>query len=230
LQEEQNRVNARLNELETKAIRSQMNPHFIFNSLNTLQHFILEENFSKSNLYLTKLSSLLRRLIESSLSDLVSLSDEVEILTSYIEIESMRFDNSFRYEVKTDVRQPEEIYIPFMLVQPFVENAIWHGLLPKKGDRFVSVHFSELDKDSIVCVVEDNGIGRRNTTDGKNPFKRKSVAIEFIRQRLELLQKSTGIASSVEITDTKDALGNVSGTKVVVKIPKLKYENPHHNY
>jgi two-component sensor histidine kinase len=229
-QKEKNRVSARLNELETKAVRMQMNPHFIFNSLNTLQHFILEENFQKSNLYLVKLSKLLRRLLESSISDFISLSEETDILASYLEIESMRFDNSFRYEIKTEVQQPDAVYIPFMLIQPFVENAIWHGLLPKKGDRSLTIRFSEPDPDRILCEVEDNGLGRQDGFKGNHAFKRKSLGVDFIKQRLELLEKSTGIASGLEIIDRKDEEGNALGTQVKLLIPKLKYENTHDHY
>jgi hypothetical protein len=220
-QKETNRLNARLNELETKAIRTQMNPHFIFNSLNTLQRFILEEDIATSNIYLTKFSKLLRKLLESSTSDTISLKEEMDILNSYIEIEKLRFDNSFEYEITCNIERPESVYVPFMLVQPFVENAIWHGLLPKKGERFLVVKFSNLDEKRILCVIEDNGVGRNYSAKHKDPLKKKSLAIEFIKQRLELLEKSTGTACSFKIIDKNKETHLGEGTIVEIIIPKL---------
>jgi hypothetical protein len=227
-QKERNRINALLNEFETKAIRTQMNPHFIFNSLNTLQSFILEEDIENSNLYLTKFSSLLRKLIESSVSDSISLVEEIDILNRYIEIEKLRFDHSFDYQIFAEIPQPESVFVPFMLVQPFVENAIWHGLLPKKGNCFLSVKFSELDKERIKCIVDDNGLGRQPSTK-QHTIKKRSLATEFIRQRLELLEKSTGISCGFRIIDKKDAAGNSLGTTVEVIIPKLTPDDTYRN-
>lgn len=108
-----------------------------------------------------------------------------------------------------------------MLVQPFVENAIWHGLMPKQEGRLLTVTFSDLDEKRILCVVEDNGVGRNFKQKEKNPLKKRSLAIEFISQRLELLKKSTGIECTVAFIDKKDEAGNSLGTKVDIVIPKL---------
>ena len=198
INKEKSELKARLIELETRAIRTQMNPHFIFNSLNTLQRFILEDEKEKSYTYLIEFSRLLRKLLESSESDTISLKEEIEILTAYLEIEKLRFDNSFEYKINSEMEQMEQVYIPFMLVQPFAENAIWHGLLNKKGLRLLTVSFKRLDERRIVCEIDDNGVGRDFKTNNVDPIKKKSLALDFIKQRLELLEQSTGIKMFIE--------------------------------
>lgn len=218
LQEE---LENRMLELETKAIRTQMNPHFIFNSLNTLHRFILESDLEHAEKYLTKFSKLLRKLMESSTTDKIVLAEEIDILKGYLEIEKMRFAHSFEFEIKCDVNEINEVYIPFMLIQPFVENAIWHGLIPKEGNRMISITFTKEDENKILCVVDDNGVGREEAKKRKDPLKKKSLAIDFIKQRLELLSQIKGIKCGFTITDKKDTNQNNIGTKVEILIPIL---------
>jgi hypothetical protein len=219
-QKEKNRIEALLNELETKAIRTQMNPHFIFNALNTLQSFILEEDIESSNKYLTKFANLLRKLIESSVSDTISLSEEIDILNRYIDLEKMRFGSSFDYQLKCEVPEVSKVFVPFMLVQPFVENAIWHGLLPKKGLCLLSISFMMLNENTIICLVDDNGVGRSANLARSNG-KKRSLALEFIRQRFELLEKATGTRCGYQIVDKKDDSGKSLGTLVEITIPVI---------
>lgn len=219
-QKVKNRVDARLNELETKAIRSQMNPHFIFNSLNSLQRFILEDDKVNAYAYLIEFSTLLRKLLESSEADSIPLKEEIDILNSYLRIESLRFANSFQYEVVCYIENMEQVNIPFMLVQPFAENAIWHGLLHKSNDRRLSISFTNVDDRRLRCTVDDNGVGRNGLAD-RGTIKKKSLAIDFIRQRLDLLEKTTGITCSFKIIDKKDDLQNSLGTTVEIIIPKI---------
>lgn len=220
-EKEKSRMRARILDLETKALRSQMNPHFVFNALNTLQRFILEDNKEKSYTYLIELSRLLRKLLESSESDTISLAEEREILNAYLEIEKLRFDNAFEYRVETDIAQPELVFIPIMFIQPFAENAIWHGLLNRKGLRLLNIRFTNLDEKRILCEVDDNGVGRDFKTKNTDTIKKKSLAIDSIRQRLELTRQSTGIECSLEIIDKKDNQGNSLGTTVKVILPKI---------
>ncbi len=221
LQQEKNNLNVRLNELETKAIRSQMNPHFIFNSLNTLQRFMWEEDITKANDYLIKFSKLLRKLLESSANDTISLMEEIDILSTYIEIEKLRFDNTFEFKISNEIPNPEKVHIPLMLVQPFVENAIWHGLLAKQGHRLLTIHFSPINERSLLCRVEDNGVGRQNSLKRHDPFKKKSMALDFTKQRLEMFEKATGIACYFEVKDLMTADGIGCGTRVEIIIPIL---------
>ncbi len=217
---EKDQLNAHMNALETKAIRTQMNPHFMFNSLNTLQRFILEQDFDNAHIYLTKFSRLLRKMLESSTAEVISLTEEISILGHYLELENLRSDNSFEFKINNSVPNSENTFIPIMLIQPFVENAIWHGIMAKKENRKLSIHFTELDAQRIQCVVDDNGVGREESLKHKDPFKKKSLATEFIKQRLELIQKSGGIPCSFEIIDKKDESLKSLGTTVVITIPK----------
>lgn len=218
----QNRVKARLLELETRAIRMQMNPHFMFNSLNTLQRFILESDFQKSYTYLTMFSKLLRRLLESSDSESITLEEEMEILNTFVEIEKLRFGNAFNFVMITSVKEPGKVKIPFMLIQPLIENAIWHGLLPKKGEKKLSVTFSEIDATRLLCMVEDNGVGRQKSAVQNDTSKKKSLALEFIKQRLDIQQKITGIKSYLKIIDKQNDEGAAEGTLVEIIIPVIK--------
>jgi hypothetical protein len=214
-------INNKIHELEVKHLKSQMNPHFIFNSLNTLQRFILEEDTSNAHDYLTKFSGLLRKMLESSTSDSILLSEEIQIINHYIEVEKIRFRNSFEYKIVVHTKDPERIKVPFMLIQPFVENAIWHGLMPKTGERLLTIVFSDLDAERILCTVDDNGVGRNYKNKEINPLKKRSLAIEFISHRLELLKKATGIECSIAFKDKTDDSGNSQGTTVAITIPKL---------
>jgi len=219
--QEQIELANRLLELETKAIRTQMNPHFVFNSLNTLHRFILETRMEDAEKYLTKFSILLRKLIESSTSDKITLQEEIEILQGYLAIEKMRFSNSFEYEIKVDIKHTNEIYIPFMLIQPFVENALWHGLMAKKGDRTLIIEFKRLDALRVLCVVEDNGVGREAAAANRDPLKKKSLAIDFIRQRMELFKKTKGIECGFKVFDKKNEINQSLGTKIEITLPIL---------
>ncbi len=220
-EKENNQMQARLNEMEIKAIKSQMNPHFIFNSLNTIQRFILEEDLKNAHSYLTKFSKLLRKLLESGVADTISLVEEIDILNKYLEIEKLRFDNSFEYIVCSELNNPERIQLPFMLVQPFAENAIWHGLLPKNGIRKLEIKFLPFDEKRIMCIVEDNGIGREYAAKQIDSLKKKSLAIDFVNQRLDLLGKMKGTNCFVKIIDKKSEKQMSLGTKVEILIPIL---------
>lgn len=215
-----NELNIRLIELESKAVRSLMNPHFIFNSLNTLQRFILESDLENAESYLTKFAKLLRKLIESSAIDKISLEDEINILTGYLEIEKLRFKNAFDFKIVSDIEK--EINIPFMLIQPFVENALWHGLIPKKEMGHLTITFTQKDEQSLICIVDDNGLGREAAAQRKDPLKGRSLALELIKQRLELMTRSTGIEYSYIVTDKMDTELKSLGTKVEIIIPILK--------
>lgn len=220
VEREKHRLNARLIELETRAIRTQMNPHFVFNAMNALQGFILDDDKQKASVYLIEFSSLLRKLLESSEADTVSLKEEIDILGAYLKVEELRFDNLFSYEIISSLTQMENIYIPFMMVQPFSENAIWHGLLHKKGERRLKVSFSDIDEKRLLCEIDDNGVGRGYKSDTEKTAKKKSLAIDFTRQRLHLIKQATGIEGSIEIIDKKDEQGNSLGTTVKIIIPK----------
>ena len=148
--------------LELKALRAQMNPHFIFNSMNSIQHFSLQNDYVNANKYLTSFSKLLRLILQQSEHARISLEREIEILELYLAIEALRLGNNFTYciEVEVDL-ETEAVQIPSMLVQPFVENALKHGLSAKQGNRNIHISFACNDDKYIICTVTDNGIGRQ---------------------------------------------------------------------
>jgi hypothetical protein len=210
-------------EQEIKVLKAQMDPHFIFNSLNTILQFIVVKENEKAELYLTKFSKLIRKMLESNMNESIRLSDELDILKKYLEIESLRFDTQFSPVIEIDKAiDPAHTYISHMLIQPFVENAIWHGLLLKKGDKNLSIKFELINEKTLLCIVDDNGVGRNKVASAKLLNKNKPLAINFIKQRLELLSKMHNQSYSVEIIDKVTEKNEREGTRVEIKIPILK--------
>jgi uncharacterized membrane-anchored protein YhcB (DUF1043 family) len=223
MEKEKNQLRNNWYEQQNRVLRAQMDPHFMFNSLNTIQQFIIIQDNEKAQLYLTKFSRLLRMILETNAREKITLSDEIWIINTYLEIESLRFNNVFRYQIalKGEIR-PEEIYIPPFLVQPFVENAIWHGLLPKDGSKELQVEFERRAENILSCVIDDNGVGRKAEGAESAAQAKRSFAISFIRQRLQLMGKLYGETYGVQITDKTNAAGESLGTRVTVTIPILK--------
>lgn len=227
---EQGRINKMIAELETRALRAQMNPHFIFNSLNAIQESILTKQFDVAYKYLNKFSRLLRNVLESSAQSYIRIEKEIEILNLYLELESLRFDEQFEYQIKVDDSEEDitELFIPSLMVQPFVENAIWHGLMQKEGRRKVSIHFS-FDEHSITCRIKDNGIGRTaaQKISRKKRRNHQSMALQLIRDRLELIQQQNEKSTSIQINDLYDSENCARGTEVNIRVPNdLIPENP----
>jgi len=212
----------KFHEMEIRTLKAQMNPHFIFNALNSIQQLIMQNDNDAAQKYLSKFSKLIRRLLESNHHDNLSLRDEVDLLNRYLDIESLRFGNSFSYEVSLiGILNPDNFFIPHLLVQPFVENAIWHGLLPKQGEKRLHVRFQILDEERISCIIEDNGIGREQSGQRAQTFKKKSLALSYVRNRLELLSHTLQRDCSVQIQDLKNEKNEAIGTRVEVIIPRL---------
>jgi hypothetical protein len=222
IEKEKNDLINRAYEQEIKTLKTQMNPHFIFNALNTIQQFIMVNENDKAQLYLSKFSRLIRKILESSTSDSINLEDEIRLLNGYIEIEAMRFSNVFEYKISISEQVANmEVHIPHFIIQPFVENAIWHGLLPKKGTKALHVTFDIIDEKTLACTVEDNGIGRTLSAGNRVLNKEQSLATEFVQQRLDLLSRNTGKRYGIFIIDKADEHGESEGTKVVINIPIL---------
>ncbi len=223
-EEEKFILNSKLHELEIKVIKAQMNPHFLFNSLNSIQQFIIINENEKAQYYLSKFSKLVRKLLESTTKENISLAEEIDILKGYLELESLRFNNVFNYAVIVGKGiDASTTFIPHFLVQPFVENSIWHGLLAKDGDKTITISFDLVDSQTIICTIDDNGIGR-NKNDSKQTNDKKSLAINFIQQRLDLINKMAGMEFKMNITDKVDEQGKSLGTKVTITLP-LKTKN-----
>jgi hypothetical protein len=216
----ENKLKIRLYNLEIKAMKAQMNPHFIFNSLNSIQYLILANENDNAYRYLTKFSKLVRMLLESNEKETLPVDTEVEILKRYLEIEALRLKDSFSYEINIHPSVEITKKIPHMMIQPFVENAIWHGLMFTKVDRRLSISFSQKNEWEIECIVEDNGIGiNKNAEMKKESRAEKSLATEFIRERLQLFSNTMGRSYSFSITDKSESGLGETGTVVRICLP-----------
>lgn len=215
------RVNAR-NELKNQlllvqqqALSSQMNPHFIYNAMNSIQRFIMKQEKMEAYKYLEKFGSLIRRMMEQSSQEEISLEEEMDTLKIYLSLEALRFDEAFQYSVSADeALDPEDVQLPPMLIQPYVENAIWHGIVEKGAEGRVSIHFAR-QGDQLVCTVEDNGVGRAHSSQKKSKVHR-SFGMSKTANRLELLSQKRKALYSMYITDLPEGK---SGTRVRVTIP-----------
>ena len=208
-------------ELEQKALQLQMNPHFVFNSLNAIQNFVLSNNTDKAVNYLAKFSHLMRMILANSTVSHISLKDELQAITYYMELEKLRFDDKFDYEIKIDPDiDPGFILIPPMLLQPYIENAIIHGFVNSPHPGRLEITLKLLSPQSLHCVILDNGIGREKATEirAQSGIKRQPRGMIITQERLEILNKQGQKNYAVNVTDLKDENGNASGTRVDLTI------------
>jgi len=211
-----------LAESQLMALRAQMNPHFVFNCLNSIQECIVTQKYGEASLYLNKFSKLFRSVLNNSGKVMVTLAEEIEVLDLYLTLEHMRFEKSFDYSIHTDEDlEADEILIPSMLLQPYVENALWHGLMHKEGDRKLCIFFNKEEDDTFKCVIEDNGIGRKKALELKEQQSKTkrhvSKGMSISKDRIELLQKQ-GQHAHLYIVDKYNEAGEAAGTKVVVEL------------
>ncbi|NTW32047.1 MAG: histidine kinase [Bacteroidetes bacterium] len=214
-------IEKQLFDLEQKSLRLQMNPHFIFNSLNSIQSFIVNNDSDKAIHYLAKFAQLMRLILSNSSEPFVPIKDELKALTYYMEIENLRFGNKFEYSIKIDPEIDDDfIGIPPMVIQPYVENAILHGIIHKKGKGKISISFTMQDE-SLICHVEDDGVGREKSAELKanSGLKHKSKGMIITKERLEILNKQVKGRISVNVMDLKNKDGFPVGTKVEIIIP-----------
>ncbi|UGS20743.1 sensor histidine kinase [Flavobacterium cyclinae] len=210
-----------VNKSKLKAIKSQMNPHFFYNALNTLQSFILSNEKRLAIDYLSKFSNLTRTILEMTEKDFISISEEVKTLQLYLDIEKGRFDEDFSYEIQVGKNiDQESIKIPTMLLQPYVENAVKHGLLHKQGDKKVIILF-ETQNNELLISIDDNGIGRQKSNE-LNQIKNKnhqSFATEALQNRIDLLNEYNHKNISLKIIDKQNQQNQPTGTLVEIIIP-----------
>lgn len=212
-----NKFQRQLAELEQKALQAQMNPHFIFNSLNSIQQYIFSNNQLSANKYLTIFASLIRETLENSSQGFISIRKEITYLSKYLELEQLRFGMRFSYKIHAeDLLNLEDIMVPVMLLQPFVENAVRHGIryrLDGHGEINISFLF---DNNVLQCFIEDNGPGRAKTTAYKSfqHIEYQSRGMELTQKRIYLLNKIYGDRISFDISDIEDERGLVTGTRV----------------
>lgn len=208
-----------LAEYEQKALHLQMNPHFVFNCLGSISSFIVQNGKESAIKYLSKFSKLMRLTLEYSKESLIPIDKEIEGLQNYLELEQLRFNQIFDFTITKDAAIEDDMALPPLLLQPFVENAIIHGLVPKKGGT-ISVDFS-LEGEKLVCTVIDNGIGINRSKELKenSVTVHKSLALEITRKRLEVIQAVTSKNSNVEIKELVDVNGQPDGTKIILHLP-----------
>ena len=214
-------TNKAMAELETKMLRSQMNPHFIFNSLNSIQKYIWESKEEDAAEYLANFAKLIRAILENSRKENVTLKEEIDVMKLYVALEHRRSNGGFDYTIKAASNLLEKnILIPPLIMQPFIENAIWHGLNKKdeKGNLLIKV-FEENEK--LICVIDDDGVGRLQQKKSISKEK-KSLGIDITQQRIEKLMDSTGQYANIDIKD-KYQNDVATGTTVTITLPLQKY-------
>jgi ligand-binding sensor domain-containing protein/putative methionine-R-sulfoxide reductase with GAF domain len=216
-------INEQLSKAKLEALRSQMNPHFIFNSLNAIQECILTNKVDAAYKYLSQFSKLQRMVLNNSEKELIPLSSEIEMLQLYLSLESLRFSDSFTCTINTaGITDASEIMIPSLITQPLAENAIWHGLRNKDGDKTLQITYEESNS-HIFITIDDNGIGRQEAALikkqklGNEQFASKGTLI--LQQRLQVLSQQFNATLQLTVTDKKNAIGIATGTKAVLSFP-----------
>lgn len=203
-------------ETNLKLYRLQMNPHFIFNSLNSISDYIRRNQINDAEFYLRKFASLMRGTLENSLENYITLKEDLQVLESYIELEKARLDNSFKFwvEVSKDL-DPDLVLIPPMILQPFIENAIWHGLSEKRDGGQIKLSI-ERNKENLVCTIQDNGKG---WSEIEPKGEKKSYGVRLTKERLEIISRMTNISTGLFFSD------NLPGTKVKMELPYILDES-----
>jgi len=210
-------------EVEMQSLRAQMNPHFIFNSLNSINTFILKNKTEAASDYLNKFARLIRAVLNNAKHKLVCLEDELDALKIYLELEQLRFDNKFDFSIKTDkFLDTNRVFVPPLLLQPYVENAVWHGLLHKetRGKIEISAH---KDGQHILFKIQDNGVGREKAAEFKSNFtpQNKSVGMSITADRIEIIKGLYSSEAKISITDLHDHNHKPSGTRITILLPLI---------
>jgi len=203
---------------ELKALRAQMSPHFIFNCLNSIHHY-MHTNQAQAGEYLVKFSQLIRHVLESSALRMVPLMDEVEANKNYIRLEQLRLNHSFDFHIQfSEDLSVETINIPPMLIQPFIENSIWHGLNQASEGGRIDIQFSKLDDSHIQCVIEDNGkvMENKSELDLSRVVKKTSMGMSLIQERINIINSLNGTKAKFDIQLRTDGK---AGKRVILVIP-----------
>ncbi len=208
-------LNTKVRELELTAIRAQMNPHFMYNCLNSIQNLVQKKQNDEAHQYLSKFASLIRGVLKNSEKEEISLAEELELIQQYVELEQLRFDILFELKVDKAIDM-YAVFVPPLILQPFVENAVLHGLSPKKDQRILNIEVNQ-PQNNLCISISDNGIGREQSK--ANP-KSNGKGIGFSEERLNLLAEKYGTAYQLDIEDVKDQNGHAAGTKVQICFPE----------
>jgi tetratricopeptide (TPR) repeat protein/anti-sigma regulatory factor (Ser/Thr protein kinase) len=225
-EKKQAELHHRAAELEMQALRAQMNPHFIFNCLSSINRIIMRNDSQSASDYLTRFSRLMRMVLINSQRSMIPLEDELQMVRLYLDMERLRFKDSFDYRIIfTNTIDEGAVFVPPLLLQPFCENAIWHGLMQKDGQGQLTIELSMVNK-VLHCTISDDGIGRvaAERLRSKSAGTQKSMGLQITAQRLALLNQNKNIETFYSIEDIKDADKNITGTKVILKIDYKELE------
>ncbi len=209
----ENQFNLKVAHTELKALRAQMNPHFIFNSLNSIGKYINSNDADTANNYLTKFSKLMRQTLEHSEKDEIPIEEDVDLLIEYMDIEKKRISGGFHYniEVAPDI-DVENTLVPPMVMQPFVENSIWHGISNMEGQGHIQIEIKK-EGGMLLCSVDDNGVGRAKSSEKMNGFNKVSLGTKITKNRIDIINKRKNAQASLKIID------KAQGTRVEIKLP-----------
>ncbi len=211
-----------LAELKLLALRSQMNPHFIFNSLNSIKSYIIENEAEEAVYYLNKFAKLIRKFLASTREKESTLQEELDTMKLYVNIENLRFDQQIRFSISgLEKVDPGKILIPSLLLQPFLENAIWHGLSPSKKDMKLQISLLNLSEEVLTLEIVDNGIGlpASDQNQKKKLHKSESVGISLSQERLKHFSQNYTREGEIKLVDLKEADPSESGVQVIINIP-----------
>jgi two-component sensor histidine kinase len=221
-EQERTYVQQKLNELEQMALRAQMNPHFIFNCLNSIQNFIITNDLELTNLYLSEFAHLIRQTLDNSEKSTISLSNEIKYLKRYLEMEMMRFGHSFNYNIEIDPElDPDMDHIPTMILQPYIENSIRHGIrYREKGGGNIDIKFQKT-VEGFICIIQDNGIGRKKASEYKSQLhvEYQSKGMSLTAERINILNRQLSEPITIEIDDLNDAHDQATGTRITLRFP-----------
>ena len=210
--------------VEMKALRAQMNPHFIFNCLNSIYHFMSKKDVEQASKYLIKFSNLIRSILENSLHQEVSLKEDLAALELYIQLEQMRLDHKFKYEVSIqEGLDTDNVYVPPLIMQPFVENSIWHGLSEKTQGGLIKIEIL-IENEMLKYVLEDNGSNIKKQSDLPEieKLKKTSIGMATTKERLELVNKKNDVNANFLTIDLMDEKYNYLGKRIELKLPILQ--------
>ncbi len=211
----------RLKKSELSSLQGQMNPHFVFNALTSIQNDILKEDMAAAYTSIGKFAQLMRKGLEHSRSQLTSLKSEINFLTNYLELEQKRFSNRFTFEINhSSSLSDRHVNIPPLMIQPFCENAIKHGFVGMKGGH-LRIDFKRIDGSSLLCIIEDNGIGiDQSKKDNSGKGDRKSIGISIVQDRINLFNEQ-GLPGSMTISSRSELKENLNdiGTRIELVLP-----------
>ncbi|MBC7891292.1 MAG: histidine kinase, partial [Sphingobacteriaceae bacterium] len=220
-QGEKSDLRERIATSEMQALRAQMNPHFIYNSLNAIRLFVLQNDSDNAEMYLVKFARLMRLILDNSRQEAVALGSELDQLRLYLELEQLRFNHAFDFSIQSDpALSRQTVLVPPMIIQPFIENAILHGIAHKKTKGHITVALRPVGG-HLECSVDDDGVGRQRASElkSKTVTSHQSVGLRVTADRLQLLSQRSGKVARVEVIDKTDEQGQPTGTRVVIELP-----------